>query len=107
MTPLLEGLTGDAQQQDVARRVATLRSARRMAPAASWASWVDLIIAALELDEAPGCLGELQQQECSTVVVLLVGQVGPSFGSRPSAPADHELGEWTRPPPSNFTFGRP
>ena len=81
MTTLLEGLTGDAQQQDVARRLATLpmrmgglglRSARRMAPAAYWASWADAmamidgrlpqiadrITAALEGDEAPGCLGE-------------------------------------------------
>ena len=113
-------MTGDAQQQEVARRVATLpmrmgglglRSARRMAPAACWASWADamamidgrlpqiadLITAALEFDEAPGCLGELQR---AAGVLDRCGFVGRSSlpelrgGARPPAPADHELGEW-------------
>ena len=52
MSTLLEGLLGDARQQEVARRLASLpmrmgrlglRSALRTAPAAYWASWADAL----------------------------------------------------------------
>ena len=83
MESLLEGLPGDARQQEVATQIASLpmrmgglgiRSASRMAPSAFWASWADAlpmlqdrlssisnqIADVLDGAQAPGCLGELQ-----------------------------------------------
>ena len=137
MTTLLEGLTGDAQQQDVARGLATLpmrmgglglRSARRMAPAARWASWADAmamidgrlpqmadrITAALEVDEAPGSLGELQRATGVLNGVALSAKLArASARSSSISPqitnlvSGNTAGNSTRPPPSNFTFGGP
>ena len=129
----------DAQQQEVARRVAAvpmrmgglgLRSARRMVPAAHWASWADalaliegrlpecaeVITATLELDDHPGVWKNSNaQRECSIWVDSSDGQFCPSFGEElahgpqqiTNVVSGSTAGNSTRPPPLKFTFGRP
>ena len=121
MDEVLGGLLGDNAQKATAERIASLpmrlgglglRSAKRMAPAAYWASWADALsmlserlphIADLVVDQmadgAPldGCLGELCK---ATEILDRSGFVGrPEWGdlragARPPVPESPELGEW-------------
>ena len=126
----LEGLTGDAQQQDVAQGGNVAHEDGWFGPPFSPQNGTSSILgvlggrdgqfqtlstAALELHEAPGCLGELQRATCSTGVALWVGQVGPSFGKELvhqtqqiiNLVSCNTAGISTRPALSNFTFGEP
>ena len=120
MESLLNGLTGDTNQNDTAREIASLpmrlgglglRSATRSSPGAYWASWGDAlhmiqqrfppvaehVVASLSEHAAEDCLRELQEAASTLDREGFVSR--PSWpalqrGQRPPAADSSEPGEW-------------
>ena len=129
MRTILGRLTGDATQQNVAERIATLpmrsgglglRSADRTAPAAYWASWADAMpmfsrrLRELtthiieEMARGPqGCLAELSTACARLDRSGFISRRDHPLHAAPSLASGSMAGNITRLPLSSITFGRP